>query len=168
MGELLRRRLGQSAVTIGLETVITHPMNRKGKAMSRRMRHLLGALAVSAALLHGSSAQAMTFNGYVGVVSLTPAKGNLGSGGYLHLEVYSQPAAGGFQVTHAYICSTGATYTGCDLSTTAYGPKYLYSEAQLLALYKSLVEAAANNLKVSVTQPSAGSLFQGIAILPAD
>jgi hypothetical protein len=137
--------------------------------MSRHTRRFVLGAAFLAGLLGGNSAQALTFDGYIGTVSLTPTKSGLGSSGYLHITVYSQPAGGGFQVTYAYICSTGATASStCDLSTNAYGPKYLLSGPQLLALYKSLVEAAASNLKVSVTQPSGGDRFQGITILAPD
>jgi hypothetical protein len=136
--------------------------------MSRGTHCFTWAFSFLAAFFVLGAAQALTYSGYIGVVSLTPAKGALGSGGFVHFEVYSQPSAGGSQVTYAYVCSTGATSNGCDLTATAYGPKYLLTEAQLLVLYKSLVEAAAKGMKVTVTQPSAGDRFQGVAIFPPD
>jgi hypothetical protein len=136
--------------------------------MFRRTRRFTLGLGIGAALLSVNSAQAWTATGYVCVVSLTPSKSILGSSGFLSLEICSGPA-GDNEITHAYVCSIGATSSSdCDLSTTAYGPKYLLSEPQLLALYKSLVEAAAKNLKVIITQTSAGYRFQGIVILPSD
>ena len=125
-------------------------------------------MAFVAAVLCAAATRAATFNGYIGLVTLQPAKSVEGQAGRLYFSVYSQPSSGGMLVTNAYVCSKGATSTACDLSATVYGPKYLLTEAQLLALYNSLVHAADKGLRVSVTQPTVNGHFQGITILAPD
>jgi len=101
---------------------------------------MVGAVAAAWVCVSARAADAAavdTGDAYVCSVNLQPAgvEPKAGNFGYLYIQLSTQPACGGTKYA-GYMFSTGATYTGSEWRPTA-----LYSEAALMAIYLSMVDA---------------------------
>ncbi len=110
-------------------------------SLSKLYVSVLGAVALASVSLFARQAHAATVDtgdAYVCQVNIQPHGVDPKSGnfGYVYVQLSTAPACGGTKY-QGYLYSIGATQTGSDWKPTA-----LYSEAALMALYQSLVEAA--------------------------
>jgi hypothetical protein len=111
------------------------------------MKNSLAALALISVAAAAAPAHAGTAYGYVCTVALQPATmstyNGVGTAGDIVLTLNSAPDCGGTQTAYAYFFSTGATYT--NTNTT-----YLYTAAELQAIYQSLVAARNQSTQQSI------------------
>jgi hypothetical protein len=92
-------------------------------------------------------------HGYVCSVQLSPAVWPLGQYGSVLIKLTSAQHCGGSMVASVVACSTGGQGgRPCERTQEPSGAyRFLYDEAQLNALYESLVIAARGQFQVSVT-----------------
>jgi hypothetical protein len=79
--------------------------------------------------------------------------GNGGTAGYLYVSFYTGPSCSGNWLTGAFVCSTGATNTGCS-------PQLALSDGQLQSMWGNIQRAAAGNQKVYVALDSSSALYE--------
>jgi len=104
-------------------------------------KSILGlGVAVGALLVAPEDASAA--NAYPCTVTLNPHTGNsfYGNYGSVELELWSGPQCSGSFIRFVTAFSVGATYSSVDKN-------YLYTEAQLMALYRNAMEAAARGVR---------------------
>lgn len=87
-------------------------------------------------------------NDYVCKVTYIPTSGTVGRNGYIFLFRYSAPECGGVFVGSNVFCTNSATYGPCATES------YHYSERGILALKQSLLSAAENNTRITVSGAS--------------
>lgn len=110
-------------------------------SLSKLHVSMFGAVALASVSLFAQEAQAAmidTGDAYVCQVNIQPRGVDPKSGnfGYVYVQLSTAPACGGTKY-EGYLYSIGATQTGSEWRSTT-----LYSEAALMALYQSLVDAA--------------------------
>ena len=112
--------------------------------MARLTKFLVLALVLMIASAFAPPAQAGTlYNGYLCYVGMNPT-GFGGNAGYVFVNVYSQPdCTGTFLGGPVYFCSTGASSALCNNG-------FLYTEAQLMALYGAATRAVEHNTRSHV------------------
>lgn len=115
------------------------------------------ALGIALLVLAGPAGRAVADGpfqkyGYICSVQLVPNASLLGQYGSLTLKLTTEPHCAGTEVVTVVACTTGGQAARlCDPSKDASGAyKYLYDEAQLLALYESLVVAETGQVQISV------------------
>jgi hypothetical protein len=79
--------------------------------------------------------------------------GTGGRDGYLYVSFYTGPSCSGNWLTGAFVCSGGATNSGCS-------QQYILSDSQLQSLYGNIQRAAAANQKVYVGLDSTAALYE--------
>jgi hypothetical protein len=75
-----------------------------------------------------------------------PGSGSVGNDGYVYVSMYSQPNCTGSFVHSGFLCSAGATHTGCAGSTG-----FRYNVPGLMAHLRSMQSAAAADQRIEVT-----------------
>jgi hypothetical protein len=111
--------------------------------MEMRISRLLVGLAAFIAVHVAAGAASAD---YVCGASYRPSTtAGMGSEGYLTFSIYTGKDCTGTPVSNYWFCSTGATSANCTSSAS-----YRYERQGLLASYRALVDAIANNVKVFV------------------
>jgi hypothetical protein len=129
-----------------------------------RLSKLLGFL-VAALLLFGISRSAHAGSGYgyacdvifqnspTSFIQYYNNQGTGGRDGYLYVSFYTGPSCTGNWLTGAFICSGGATNTGCS-------QQFLLTDSQLQSMYGNLQRAAGANQKVYVALDGNAALYE--------
>jgi hypothetical protein len=84
-----------------------------------------------------------------------------GSEGYVLASVYTGKDCTGTLVASYWLCSTGATSTGCASSASA-----RYERQGLLAVYRALMDAVVNDVRVFVSTTTCNGGAAGCATYP--